>query len=509
MRYLLIRFVFVVCLSIGAVALSVSPSARKADNRESHAIPRVWDEREIGSLEVPLANPQASAVHVSSEYYYRIPVRPIYKSYPVYAPGREPQGYKEWLKKQEPQPAFDESKLQTMEDWVGAGSEVFHAPTFYDELITVEDAGNPLWYKHTSVPIAKDGTAPTMRYVIREKGKVELGNFSCAMCHTRVTSDGSTIFGAQGNFPFDRATGFTYRNRAMGAVQARRRLERALFDAPWVVPDPMARIESMSVEEIASAHDEIPLGVMARFGASVFYPVAVSDIIGVKDRKYLDHTGLVRNRSTGDLMRYAAINQGAGDLASFKGFIPIAVLFQRLPEPTEMGPLTRYSDAQLYALAQYIYSLKAPQNPNSFGKLATIGKKVFNREGCAACHAPPLYTNNKLAPSEGFKTREDQEQDVLPISIGTDPGLACKTRRGTGYYKVPSLLGVWYRGPFEHSGSVATLEDWFDPNRLKEDYVPTGFRGYKVRARAVKGHEFGLRLSQSDRQALIAFLKTL
>ena len=34
--------------------------------------------------------------------------------------------------------------------------------------------------------------------------------------------------------------------------------------------------------------------------------------------------------------------------------------------------------------------------------------------------------------------------------------------RGTGYYKVPSLKGVWYRGPFEHNASIATLEDWFD-----------------------------------------------
>jgi hypothetical protein len=38
------------------------------------------------------------------------------------------------------------------------------------------------------------------------------------------------------------------------------------------------------------------------------------------------------------------------------------------------------------------------------------------------------------------------------------------------------LSGAWYRGPFEHNGSVATLEDWFDPRRLDVDYVPTGFR---------------------------------
>ncbi len=66
-----------------------------------------------------------------------------------------------------------------------------------------------------------------------------------------------------------------------------------------------------------------------------------------------------------------------------------------------------------------------------------------------------------------------------------------------------------YRGPFEHSGSVAKLEDWFDARRLREDYVPTGFKGYRVKARAVPGHEFGLRLSADEKKALIAFLETL
>jgi Zn-dependent membrane protease YugP len=56
---------------------------------------------------------------------------------------------------------------------------------------------------------------------------------------------------------------------------------------------------------------------------------------------------------------------------------------------------------------------------------------------------------------------------------------------------------------------VATLEDWFDPRRLREDYVPTGFRGFGITTRAVKGHEFGLSLTPEERTALIAFLKTL
>ena len=93
--------------------------------------------------------------------------------------------------------------------------------------------------------------------------------------------------------------------------------------------------------------------------------------------------------------------------------------------------------------------------------------------------------------------------------MGTDPGIALRTRKGTGFYKVPSLKGVWYRGHYGHDGSVTTLEEWFDPARLKNDYVPSGWKGYRVSHRAVPGHEFGLALPAGDRAALIAFLRTL
>lgn len=86
---------------------------------------------------------------------------------------------------------------------------------------------------------------------------------------------------------------------------------------------------------------------------------------------------------------------------------------------------------------------------------------------------------------------------------------ALESRKGTGDYRPPSLKGVCYRGPFEHNGSVATLEDWFDARRLNEDYIPTGFKGFGVTERAVKGHAFGLNLMPDEKAALIAFLKTL
>jgi hypothetical protein len=243
-------------------------------------------------------------------------------------------------------------------------------------------------------------------------------------------------------------------------------------------------------------------------GTNPLFPPQIPDLIGIKDRKYLDHTGLQLHRSIADMMRYAALNQGADNLASYGGFIPGTRDFRTLPDPSK---LLRNSDEQLYALFLYIYSLEPPPNPNKPNRLVVRGQKAFEREGCAGCHTPPLYTNNALVPVDGFEVPAEHRRlyDILWSSVGTDPRLALQTRRATGYYKVPSLRGVWYHGPFEHNGSVGTLEDWFDVARLKEDYVPTRFKGFGVPARAVKGHPFGLGLPACDRQALISFLKSL
>jgi hypothetical protein len=99
--------------------------------------------------------------------------------------------------------------------------------------------------------------------------------------------------------------------------------------------------------------------------------------------------------------------------------------------------------------------------------------------------------------------------DVLPVSVGTDPGLALRTRKGTGFYKVPSLRGVWYRGHYLHDGSVASLEEMFDPDRLKDTHTPGGFTPPDQPQRAVKGHEFGLKMNAGERRQLLAFLRTL
>ena len=481
-------------------------------------IPKTWDDAAMATLEIPLADPIGSPRQVPGSYYYKIPVRPIYKSYPVYAPGHEPPGYMNWLKQQQPVIVWDDKghapPLKTDADWVKAGEIVFDSPIGYGSL-SGGAPGDALYvresqfFQKTNTPIAADGTVPFYRYVVQDKGKVQIGVLACAMCHTRVMPDGTILKGAQGNFPFDRAFAFNYRNSG-GSVEQARMLEHSLYAVPWMHTEIPAKLDEPSIDKIASVHESIPPGVLARSRASPLYPVQVPDLIGVQNRHYLDRTGLQQNRSIVDLMRYAALNQGGDLLASFDGFIPAGFPdFKKLPNPDEF--LLRYSDAQLYALALYIYSLKPPPNPNKFGVLAARGQKVFERQGCPVCHTPPLYSSNRLTLAEGFTPPSEAESsyDILPISVGTDPNLTLKTRRGTGYYKVPSLRGVWYRSMFGHSGWCATLEDWFNPHRTQEDYVPTGFKPYGKQTYAVKGHPFGLRLSDEDREALIAFLKTL
>src|SRR5262245_20262707 len=197
-----LRLALVFCL-----ATAVWPQDNSNSSRPE--IPRIWDERALQEMELPVVVPKYSPKAVPADYYYKIPVRTIYKSYPIYAPGRAPAGYLEKLKSLEPEVAIDETRLKTEQDWIRAGEGIFEAPTAYDEAyLNFQDVSDPKWYAQTGVRLTSDGIMPYARYVVRKKGKVEVGNLSCAMCHTRVLADGAVIKAGQGNFPLDHTNAF-------------------------------------------------------------------------------------------------------------------------------------------------------------------------------------------------------------------------------------------------------------------------------------------------------------
>ena len=323
------------------------------------------------------------------------------------------------------------------------------------------------------------------------KGVLEVGANSCAGCHTRAMPDGSFLEGAQGNLVGLLAAS-KLRTSAPAVPQIRDN-EWVLFGAPWVTKKEEFE-KSITLEELIRRHEAAAQSraVHARQGTSHTYPPRIPSLIGVQDLRYLDATGLQRHRSIGDLMRYAIINTGLDTIAHFGDFQPSAKGSQF---SGERG--TRFSDEQLYALALYIYSLKPPPNPNPLDGSARRGQLIFQQQGCIGCHTLPLY------PAPSFKVPGDlrETDDILDVSVGTDPTLALQTRRGTGFYKVPSLRGVWYRNGFGHNGQAYTLEEWLDPARLRDDYVPKGFH---LGPGPIKGHEFGLGLTPGDRQDLIA-----
>jgi hypothetical protein len=133
-----VRIWFLVLILLRPVSAQVKQPAVQS------SVPRVWDDQAIATLEVPLANPVGSPKHISSDFYYRIPVRPIYQTYPVYLPGREPAGYMEWLEQQEPEIVWDDAghkpRLNSESDWIAAGEAVFDTPIYYTNHRVVSQA---------------------------------------------------------------------------------------------------------------------------------------------------------------------------------------------------------------------------------------------------------------------------------------------------------------------------------------------------------------------------------
>jgi hypothetical protein len=503
-----------VAIGVGGIALiaAVAAGAYYETRAWRPDIPRVWDPAALEGWATPLASLGVAPTHMPPEEYYAIPEENL-RSYPLYMPDREPPGYWAQLESAGPHPLIEPDKLLTKDDWVNAGERVFLdsvvLKTFDPQVI--EMARNQQEMAARGTGPLPDGTVNGLRWVPTQDG-VALGFTNCSACHVLYLPDNTPVPGAS-SFAIPN----TFRN-GLGAVirDAERTLpgevpfalagsigEQAYqaYGAPWANDPAGEKLRTMTAAEFnAYIGAGIRGGGVARWNGSILYPTKIPDLIGIEERKYIDHTGTHSHRNIGDLMRYAALVSFADDV-DFAG--------QRMILPGTERFRTRLSDEALYALALYVYSLEPPSNPNPFDARAEAGQKIFERERCARCHTPPLYTNNKLTLAKGFTPSGSSPLDIARTSVGTDPGLALLTRKGTGFYKVPSLKGVWYRGHYLHDGSVASLEEMFDPERLSDTHEPKGFAPPGTVTRAIPGHEFGLDLTTEERAQLIAFLRTL
>jgi hypothetical protein len=515
------RFAFLVLILLGS-EFSLSAD----DTTWVPSIPKVWDEAALSDWVTPVAGLNVRPKHMPAKEYYSLPEY-NFRSYPVYMPGREPEGYWEMLERIGPKPLIEFETLKTEADWIEAGRRIFEEAgtpqlTIVDPKV-IAKFKNREFLEQQNINPRPDGTLD-LRWVPTKQGVALSRGGSCGACHILKTSDGTRIVGASARAEVARARPFQADVRGQNTVvdffESANHVLRGnppffmgegtlgdwLYEAcgvPWLKNDPNRRLKNLTEAEYrALVAEERMGGAITRWNGSLLFPAKMPDLIGFKDRRYIDHTATHLHRGIGDLMRYAA-QVSFAEITDFGPYHTVAADTKRVQ--------ARWPDAMLYALALYIYSLQPPRNPNPFDGNAQAGQKIFTREGCVGCHAPPLYTNNKLTPALGFMTPKNKPAslDVLPISVGTDPGLALSTRKGTGYYKVPSLKGVWYRGHYLHDGSVASLEEMFDPDRLKPSHVPGGWMPAGAKSNAIQGHEFGLKLQIKEREELVAFLRTL
>ena len=469
-------------------------------------IPQVWDEKELVGWALPLAGLNLPPTHYTAREYYAAPLANL-RTYPVYYPGREPSGYWDFILRRSPEKLVPGERSREDEDWIRLGRRVFEEldfPPFRSaDPRLIEQIRSLDHVTALGVEPQPDGTIFGIRWVVTPKG-IQLGISECAFCHAGHVA-GKIVHG----IPRD-SRGNAFTARLVSEGNSRLHLGEPLsmilyrnFAVPWRPSDVHESLKHLSHAELLKLVRSSSPGIAVRRNGSPFHPTKIPDLVGIRDRKYLDHTATHRHRGIGDLMRYAAWITGS--------------------DPSDFGPhrmLTdqqrrvsfRYPDELLYALARYIYSLEPPANPNPRGAQAAAGEAIFRRERCVECHTPPLYTNNKLTLAQGFvpPAQHLKSLDIMQVSVGTDPGLAMETRKGTGYYKVPSLRGVWYRRRFLHDGSLTSLEEVFNPERLNTGQRLRGSGvEHAVATRPVPGHPFGLSLRQEERAQLLAFLRTL
>jgi hypothetical protein len=252
----------------------------------------------------------------------------------------------------------------------------------------------------------------------------------------------------------------------------------------------------------------------------------------LKKKKTMYHTGSTDARSVRSLMQFM--------LASLN---PPAVI--------------KKEEATFKDIQAFLLSLEPPRYPFPIDKaLAQRGEALFIKT-CARCHGtygPKGVYPNKIVPLDEIGTDRKRFEGISKKFfdyynqswfgqeklLGHD--VVAKARESAGY-QAPPLDGVWATAPYFHNGSAPTVYHVLNSKSRptiftrsfrtgKEDYDPVKL-GWKIKAldhgadpklpaverrkvydtslpgRANTGHTFGDKLTDSERMAIIEYLKTL
>lgn len=201
-------------------------------------------------------------------------------------------------------------------------------------------------------------------------------------------------------------------------------------------------------------------------------------------------------------------------------------------------------DVHMPDVLAYIYSLTPPKYPKPINqKLAAEGKVLFEKtcSGCHGTYGEKSTYPNYLIPASIIKTdsalysanySSPQFVNWFNSSWFTQGNHPAKLEPFQGYI-APPLDGIWVTAPYLHNGSVPTLDALLNSksrptywsrnfDKPEYDYNNVGWK-FSVEKNGGPittynttlfgfgngGHTFGDALSDSERKAVIEYLKTL
>jgi CxxC motif-containing protein (DUF1111 family) len=163
---------------------------------------------------------------------------------------------------------------------------------------------------------------------------------------------------------------------------------------------------------------------------------------------------------------------------------PIPVGVDPVPEPEINQEAIDLTDA-------FVRFLAAP-TPLKANSAARRGRELFASVGCTGCHIPMLRTGD--SPITALRNKDVAAYtDLLLHDMGPDLADICLTEATPSEFRTEPLIGLRVATQFLHDGRAKTLEQAIQMHGGEGSRARDGFLG----------------LSETERAALIAFLKTL
>jgi cytochrome c peroxidase len=207
----------------------------------------------------------------------------------------------------------------------------------------------------------------------------------------------------------------------------------------------------------------------------------------------------------------AIVNRGYGRAFFWDGRVPTLEeqVLEPIEDPNEMDLAVAEAASRVSltpedlsrALASYVRSILSGDSAydrfvngdrTALSAEQQAGLQIFRGKGnCTACHVGPNFSDERLH-NTGVAWRD--------LSTGSEQvaGYYADEGAGNGTFKTPTLREVARTAPYMHDGSLATLED-----------VVEFYDGGGRPNPSIDPEIHPLQLSVEEKQALVAFLKSL